>query len=328
MTPSRLLAALALAAALLPAGAASRKSPDPARLVAAVENAHKLPTLGPGSQGAPVIRAQALLDRQWFSPGEIDGRFSANMQRAVRAFQFARGLRPSGRVDAPTWQALQADGAAPLAKYVVAEKDVAGPFVAVPKDLMRRATLKRMGYASPLEALAERFHVAPALLQKLNGGRKIATGSELVVPAVRDTKPNAQAASIQVLKGDRQLLLLDAGGRPIAAFPVSIGGRNDPLPVGEMTIRNEVTDPVFHYDPKLMWDAKKHHREVDFAPGPNNPIGDTWLGLSKPHWGIHGTPDPALVGRAETHGCLHLTNWDARRVSSMVKAGFVVDVQP
>jgi peptidoglycan hydrolase-like protein with peptidoglycan-binding domain len=216
----RSLAALALAAALAPALAAPRKPhpPDPVHLVAAIDNAHKLPLLGPGSQGAPVIRAQALLDRHWFAPGPIDGRFSADMQRAVRAFQFARGLRPSGQVDAPTWQALQADGAKPLARYVVAAGDA-------PKG----ASAKRL-----LQALAERFHSAPALLQKLNRGRALGTGSELVVPAVLDTQPRARAASVQVLKGDRQLLLLDAGGRPVAAFPVALGR---PLAEGEQKVQ-------------------------------------------------------------------------------------------
>ena len=209
----RPLAALVLAAALAPALAAPRKPhpppADPARLVAAIENADRLPALSLGSQGAPVIRAQALLDRHWFAPGPIDGRFSADMQRAVRAFQFARGLRPSGQVDAATWQALQADGAKPLARHVVAANDL-------PKG--KGAPAKRL-----LQALAERFHSTPALLQKLNRGRTFGAGSELVVPAVLDTKPGAKAASVQVLKGDRQLLLLDAGGRPLAAFPVSLG---------------------------------------------------------------------------------------------------------
>jgi lipoprotein-anchoring transpeptidase ErfK/SrfK len=99
------------------------------------------------------------------------------------------------------------------------------------------------------------------------------------------------------------------------------------LPVGQLKIVNEVKNPTFTYDPKLMWDAKPEHQKAVLKAGPNNPVGVTWLGLSKPHWGIHGTPAPEKLGRGETHGCLHLTNWDVERLALLVKAGVVVDVQ-
>lgn len=305
-----------------------RRAPaDSATLIAAIEKAERLPVLASGAKGPAVVRAQALLDREWFSPGEIDGRFAANMQRAVRSFQASRGLRPSGVINGATWQALDVGDAPPLKRYVVSEADLRGPFQALPKDIMARAKLQRLGYETPLEALGEKFHVAPRLLQQLNGGRALAVGGEFVVPNVGDTRPARKAASLLVLKNEKRLLVLDQQEQLLASFPISIGGKKDPLPLGRLSIMSEVENPSFTYDPVLLRDAKAKHAKVDIAPGPNNPVGSVWLGLSKPHWGIHGTPEPALVGRSETHGCIHLTNWDARRLSTVVTSGFVVNVQ-
>ena len=315
------------AAATNKANKGSAARPAPETLIAAIENAQGLPVLASGAKGPAVIRAQVLLDREWYSPGEIDGRFAHNMQHAVRSFQAFRGLKVSGVVDAATWEALQAGGAAPLVRYVVNEADLRGPFAPMPRDIMERAKLQRLGYTSPVEGLAEKFHASPRLLEDLNRGRQLAVGSELIVPNVLDTKPTRKAASILVLKNQKRLLVLDDEEVPLASFPISMGGRNDPLPLGTMNIKNEVDNPSFTYDPKLIWDAKPHHAKVEIAPGPNNPVGSIWLGLSKPHWGIHGTPEPGLVGRTETHGCIHLTNWDARRLSTVVASGFAVNVR-
>lgn len=94
-----------------------------------------------------------------------------------------------------------------------------------------------------------------------------------------------------------------------------------------MAIKNEVKNPSFTYNPVLLKSAPRDAQKVDIAPGPNNPVGSIWLGLTKPHWGIHGTPNPSAVGHSETNGCIHLTNWDAERLSTLVKAGFKVNVR-
>ena len=193
--------------------------------------------------------------------------------------------------------------------------------------MMDLARLKSLGYETVEEALAEKFHMSPRLLRELNPRKSFKAGTKIVVPHVLEPKRPGNAASIAILKADRQLQLLDRAGKVLAAFPVSIGGPRDPLPMGKLKIVSEVTNPVFYYDPALFWDAKPHHTKAQIAPGPNNPVGLVWLGLTRPHWGIHGTPSPSKVGREETYGCIHMTNWDALKLSAVASVGFVVDVR-
>ena len=195
--------------------------------------------------------------------------------------------------------------------------------------MQQRAQLPALGYESLREALGERFHMSPALLSQLNPGRsfeRLAAGVTLIVANPGPGAP-AGARSIEIDKSQRMLFVLGNEAKVLAAFPISIGGPRDPLPLGKMKITNEVENSSFTYDPALLESAKRGDVKTEVRPGPNNPVGNMWLGLSKPHWGIHGTPEPSRLGRAETNGCVHLSNWDAKRLSTVAKAGFVVDVR-
>lgn len=272
---------------------------------------------------AGLLRAQVLLERAHFSPGEIDARGGSNTRRAIAAFQRARGLPDSGELDDATWAALNRGATPVLVPYTVSEADANGPFTrGISDDMMENARLERLGYASAAEALGEKFRSSPALLQRLNPGKPLdVAGTELRVPGLADVAAPPAAASVVVDRSQSTVELLDAQGQVIAQYPASTGSEHDPLPVGEWKITGVSLDPAFHYNPELFWDADPGHAKARIAPGPNNPVGVAWIDLSKPHYGIHGTPEPSTIGKTQSHGCIRVTNWAAREIAAAVKAG-------
>ena len=269
------------------------------------------------------LAIQVLLDQLQFSPGEIDGTAGLNTLNAIDAFERERGRRIADLLTAST--------APTTVRYTVTAADMATPIVKeIPPDMMAKSKLTRLGYTSHLEMLGERFHSSPDLLTRLNPGLKIVAGAQLVVPNVRVARAARPPRDIVVKVSESlaALTVTDRAGNVIMYAPATTGSTDDPLPIGSWAVTAVAHNPPFNYNPGLFWDADPSHRKATIPPGPNGPVGLVWIDLSKPHYGIHGTPEPGSVGYTTSHGCVRLTNWDALRLAGMVRSGTKVEFVP
>jgi lipoprotein-anchoring transpeptidase ErfK/SrfK len=288
---------------------------------AAINDSNSSGSIGPGAKGSVVVRAQILLDRAHFSCGQIDGDYGTNLEKTVAAFQRFRSLPVNGVVGPETWSMLNQDQASAMVNYTLTQEDITGPFVRVPADLMEQAKLPSLGYESALDGLGEKFHASPELLKALNPDCAFDKEAVAILVPNVSVAPVGPAASVVVSKSDSSVTALDAEGKILSYYVATIGSEHDPLPIGDWKINGVAHNPAFHYDPHLFWNANPSDQKAEIKPGPRNPVGVVWIDLSKDHYGIHGTPAPAKVGHAESHGCIRLTNWDALDLSHMVKYG-------
>jgi lipoprotein-anchoring transpeptidase ErfK/SrfK len=271
-----------------------------------------------------LVKAQILLDRVGFAPGEIDGRAGENGRRAIVAFAAARGLNSDGKLNAQLWSELTATSSEPvLTEYRIVEKDVQGPFLKrLPAKMEEMKDLDWLGYTGPVEALAEKFHMSEALLRALNPGKSLnRAGETIVVANVGSSLPRRQVTKIDIDKRQRVLRAFDKGGNLVAVFPASIGSAEKPAPSGTYKVTGVSENPTYRYNPEYHFKGVRAKQPFTIKPGPNNPVGVVWIALSAKGYGIHGTPEPSKVSKTTSHGCIRLTNWDAKALAAMIEKG-------
>ncbi len=273
-----------------------------------------------------IVALQVFLDREGISPGVIDGKMGDNVNKAIAAWQDMTGERLDPNNTDDILERLRNTGGLAIVDYTITAADAAGPYVAsIPDDYAEKAQLPAMAYTSTSEALAERFHMDETYLKELNPGVDFTVpGTIIKVVSPGDTK-KGQVARIVAHKGIKQVFAYDESGVLIAAYPATIGSSDTPSPSGTHTVERIALNPGYTYNPKINFQQGQNSQILQIPPGPNGPVGTVWIALSKPTYGIHGTPEPSKIGKTNSHGCIRLTNWDATELAKMVRPGVVVE---
>ncbi|MGB3813356.1 MAG: L,D-transpeptidase [Shinella sp.] len=275
---------------------------------------------------AEVTALQVFLDREGFSPGVIDGKKGSNVTKAIEAWQNATGekLDPNNADD--ILERLRLSGGMAFTTYEISAADAAGPYVAsIPDDYAHKAALPHLSFTSTSEMLAEKFHMDEAYLKEINPGVDFTIPGTLIKVVDTGEKKTGKVAKILADKGRKQVLAYDANGTLIAAYPASIGSADTPSPSGIVSVQRIALNPGYTYNPKINFQQGNNNKVLTLQPGPNGPVGTVWIALSKPTYGIHGTPEPSKIGKTQSHGCIRMTNWDATELAKMTSAGVTVE---
>ena len=275
-----------------------------------------------------LLRLEVLLDRAGFSPGAIDGRQGTNLKHAIGAYAQAHGLASDGAPNQQIWgQLTSADSGPVVQAYRITQDDEAGPFIGTPpKNYEALSKLPALSYSTPEQALSERFHMSQKLLEALNPKADFTKAGTMIVVTAPGAPHDFKATRIEVDKSNDEVRVFGADGKLAAAYPATVGSTERPAPSGEFAVAAVAPHPAYYYDPaRLTFTPNGAKGKLRIAPGPNNPVGGTWIALTVPTYGIHGAPDPTEIGKQQSHGCVRLTNWDAAELGKAVKKGVPVD---
>jgi lipoprotein-anchoring transpeptidase ErfK/SrfK len=279
-----------------------------------------------------VFETQIALARRGISSGSIDAVPGSQTRKAISVFQEMENLPQTGVLDAETGARLTLDSP-PLTTYVVTTNDFTR-LRPLGRTWLAKSQQSALDYETELELVAEKGHAHPTLIRQLNPNvnwTNLAAGMVVKIPDVNYPAPTNKAAFAVIHLGDKFLEAFDVDTNLLAHFPCSIATRVEKRPAGELHVISIAPNPNYTFDPELFPEspeARQTNQKLVLPPGPNNPVGVAWIGLDKPGYGIHGTPNPEQVGRTESHGCFRLANWDAEYLSHLVWVGMPVFVEP
>ncbi|APO79369.1 L,D-transpeptidase domain-containing protein (plasmid) [Rhizobium etli 8C-3] len=281
------------------------------------------PAMAPADRDPAVIRLQVLLDRAGSSPGVIDGFYGENVSKAVAGFEMMNGLVVDGKLDPEVIARLEANS--PIVEsYVISAEDATGLVDKIPEDYDEKAKMQSLGYTSVAEKLSERFHMDVGLMQVLNPSSRFAPGDTVWVVTPGPAK-EGKVERIEASKKTGQILAYAENKSLLAVYPATIGSQDNPAPSGKHKVKGVARMPVYRYDPRRNFKQGKNNKVLTIPKGPNGPVGSVWIDLTEPTYGIHGTPEPTLIDKVGSHGCVRLTNWDAEELAGMVRPGVVVE---
>ncbi len=276
-------------------------------------------------QTALAVKTQVLLDRADISPGVVDGYKGGMVESALKAFERREGIAVDGELDAEVWNALGAGSGAPVAgTYTIKAADLDHVGGALPEDYAKLAEMDRLGYESGAEALAEKFHMDEDFLVTMNPDASFTEGETISVVYPK-ADATGEVARILVQKATGRLEALDATGAVLGNYPVAVGSDATPSPSGTVEVKAVAVEPTYTYNPDVNFQQGDNDEVLTLPPGANGPVGLVWIDLSKPTYGIHGTPEPAKLFVSQSHGCVRMTNWDVQELAQMVTQGVSVE---
>jgi lipoprotein-anchoring transpeptidase ErfK/SrfK len=246
----------------------------------------------------------------------------------LRAYAEQNGGGGTEELSSELWQKLNATSAEPVTiDTTISSEDVAGPFLRkLPKKMEAMQYLPRLSHTSARERIAEKFQMSEELLSALNPRRKFdEAGATITVVNVAAAKLPAQVTRIEIDKDTQMLRAFGADGTLLAVYPVTAGSAEKPTPSETLKVTSITKNPTYRYNPAYAFKGVKSRKPFTIKPGPNNPVGVVWIGLSSEGYGIHGTPEPAKISKTESHGCIRMTNWDALQLAGALSKGVAVE---